>query len=299
MRRALLVVAVVVLVAAGAVVGGVLVLRPAHHRRTRGAVSPTTAPATSTGQSPVRTQAADRTIWLLAESHFDQVVSVPAVRALFARGVVYEPITPRQHPSTLVAVIPTADFHSEELMAAAITDGDLAPGVRAVIYDNERFANTPLVEQDNPEHYTALAAAVAREAGLQSICDFIQPDRLPPGQRTPANEVPSCSIIGLNTVQQSERSPARYRAVVAREVAIIREVNPTVPIIAGLSSNPRGAPVSAAELTADMEATADLVDGYWLNVPAPGVGCPACHEPDPALMASALAALPASFHTAD
>jgi len=229
-----------------------------------------------------------RFIWLLAESHFDQVVSVPAVRALFDRGVVYEPITPRQHPSTLVPVIPTADFHSEQLLAAAVDGNELAPGVRAVIYDNERFANTPRIEQQHIRHYTDLAALVAAKHGLASICDFIQPDRLPPGARTPANEVPPCSVVGLNTVQQSERSPSRYRAVVAREVAIIREVNPTVPIIAGLSSNPRGTPVSASELTADMRATAGLVNGFWLNVPAPGVGCPQCRAPDPALMATAL-----------
>jgi hypothetical protein len=296
MRRALLL-GVGVLVVLGAVVGVVLAVRPSHHRRVRTTSSSVPVPATSSAPSPVTAPVAGRTIWLLAESHFDQVVSVPAVRALFARGVVYEPITPRQHPSTLVAVIPTADFHSEELLAAAIADGELAPGVRAIIYDNERFANTPLVEQEDIEHYTALAATVARDAGLQSICDFIQPDRLPPVARTPANEVPPCSIVGLNTVQQSERSPTRYRAVVAREVAIIREVNPTVPIIAGLSSNPRGTPVSASELTADIEATAGLVNGYWLNVPAPGVGCPGCHEPNPELMAAALAALPASFRT--
>jgi len=229
-----------------------------------------------------------RFIWLLAESHFDQVVSVPAVRALFDRGVTYEPITPRQHPSTLVPVIPTADFHSEQLLATSVNDNTLAPGVRAIIYDNERFANTPLVEQQHIRHYTDLAASVAAKHGLQSICDFIQPDRLPPGTRTPANEVPPCSIVGLNTVQQSERSPSRYKAVVAKEVAIIRKVNPKVPIIAGLSSNPRGAPVSASELTADMKATAGLVNGYWLNVPAPGVGCPQCHAPNPAVMATAL-----------
>jgi len=55
-----------------------------------------------------------------------------------------------------------------------------------------------------------------------------------------------------------------------------------------LSANPRGAPVTAAELAADMRATVGLVNGFWLNVPAPGVGCPACHKPNPALMAQAL-----------
>ncbi|WP_041661628.1 hypothetical protein [Acidimicrobium ferrooxidans] len=263
-----------------------------HHHHTQHLFMPS-----PTGGQPIEAPTSRHTIWLLAEAHFDQVVSVAPVRALFARGVVYEPITPRQHPSTLVPVIPTADFHAESQLAQAIADHELATGVRAVIYDNERFANTPTVEQDNIRLSTERAAAVARAAGLQSICDFIESDRLPSGERTAQNEVPPCSIVGLNTVQQSERSTARYRAVVARDVAVIRSVDPSVPIIAGLSSNPRGTPVTAAELTADMEATAGLVNGYWLNVPAPGVGCPACHAPDPGLMAEALAALPAGFAT--
>lgn len=46
--------------------------------------------------------------------------------------------------------------------------------------------------------------------------------------------------------------------------------------------------VTASELAADIGATHDLVQGCWLNVPAPGVGCPACGPPDLGLMASAL-----------
>lgn len=289
MKRVLVVAGLLAIVVA-AVVAVVAVRGAKHHHRAQHLATPSQA-----GGQPIAAPTGGRTIWLLAEAHFDQVVSVATVRALFVRGVVYEPITPRQHPSTLVPVIPTADFHAESQLAQAIADHELAPGVRAVIYDNERFANTPTVEQQNIALYTERAAAVARAAGLQSICDFIEPDRLPPGERTAQNEVPPCSIVGLNTVQQSERSAARYRAVVARDVAVIRSVDPSVPIIAGLSSNPRGTPVTATELTADMEATAGLVNGYWLNVPAPGVGCPACHLPDPALMAQALAALPAGY----
>ncbi|WP_298403449.1 hypothetical protein [Ferrimicrobium sp.] len=101
----------------------------------------------------------------------------------------------------------------------------------------------------------------------------------------------------MNTVQQSERNPQTYLAVVSRAVRTIRSVEPSVPIIAGISANPRGAPVTAAELTTDMRIVAPLVNGFWLNVPAPGVGCPSCHEPDPNLLQQALANLPASFTT--
>jgi hypothetical protein len=72
-----------------------------------------------------------------------KVVTVPAVRQLFDTGLVYEPISARQAPSTLVPVIPTMDFHSEALLAATVTARTFPRDIRAVIYDNERFPNTP------------------------------------------------------------------------------------------------------------------------------------------------------------
>lgn len=260
------------------------------------APSPSQAPVAVT-RATHAAPALPRTLWLLAAAHFAQVVTVPAVRQLFDTGLVYEPISARQAPSTLVPVIPTMDFHSEALLAATVTARTFPRDIRAVIYDNERFPNTPRVEQERIVQYTAKAAAVATAHHLQSICDFIQPDRLPVAQRHPVNEVPACSIIGLNTVQQSERNPTTYRRVVSQEVAVIRVVRPHALIIAGLSANPRGTSVTARELTMDMEAVAPMVNGFWLNVPAPGVGCPQCHQPDPQVMARALAALPHDFRT--
>ncbi|MEX6430595.1 hypothetical protein [Ferrimicrobium acidiphilum] len=250
-----------------------------------------------TAPSPHPVTASNRTIWLLAYSHFNQVVSNSKVLQLFERGTVYEPITSRQTANTLHNIIPTADFHSAALLAQKIASPPFLRSVGAIIYDNERYANTPQIEQLNPLHYYTEVSHLAKDHHLTSICDFIQPDRLPASERNPSNEVPNCSIIGLNTVQQSERNPQTYLAVVSRAVRTIRSVEPSVPIIAGISANPRGAPVTAAELTTDMRIVAPLVNGFWLNVPAPGVGCPSCHEPDPNLLQQALANLPASFTT--
>jgi hypothetical protein len=231
-------------------------------------------------------------MWLLAASQLQAVLADPAAGAVLRSGTLLEPIGPRQHPAPFA--IPVSDFHSEALLAR---EARSLKGVRAIIYDNERFANTPSSEQRNPYGASVAAAAVARAHHLVAICDFLQPDRLPAAERFPRDEVPPCGVIGLNTVQQSERSVERYVAVVEREVSIIRSVRPDVPILAGLSANPKGAPVTAAELTADMEAVRRLVNGFWLNVPAPGVGCPQCHAPDPGLLATALAALPKGFTT--
>jgi hypothetical protein len=262
----------------------------ATHTKTHSAVAPT-APQHHQTTSP------NGTIWLLAYSHFSQIIENPKVLTLFERGTIYEPVTPRQTPYDLRNVIPTVDFHSATLFASQVESPAFPTSIGAIIYDNERYANTPQIEQANPVHYYSEVAHLAEQHHLTSICDFIQPDRLPPDERQANHEVPGCTIIGLNTVQQSERDPQTYLSVVSKAVRLIRSIDPSVPIIAGLSANPRGTPVTAAELTADMTIVAGLVNGFWLNVPAPGVGCPACHAPNPALLQQALADLPSTFST--
>lgn len=233
-------------------------------------------------------------LWILAESQFGAVIADPGALRALGTGEVFEPVGPRHKASNRLRVIATADFHSETLLAQAITDKALPAGTGAVIYDNELFANTPRSEQANPLQFDTAAARLAAAHGLVSICDYLEPVRVPVADRA-SPRVSPCTVIGLNAVQQSERSVSLYLEVVRREVLAVHSVAPGAPVLAGLSANPRGGPVTAAELTADMRAVAPLVAGFWLNVPAPGVGCPACGLPDPSLMAAALAALPAGF----
>jgi len=224
--------------------------------------------------------------WILAASQLPAVLESPAVRRVLEGGTVFEPLGPHQRPSELLAVVPTVVFHSEATLAS---EADHLPKeVRAVLYDNERFADTPVAEQADPRAYDVAVAEIAASHHWTSICDLILPDRLPPAERTAREEVPPCDVIGLNTVQQSERDPARYARLVADDVALVQSVAPGRPVLAGLSANPAGPPVTAAEIAADIRLTRSLVAGYWLNVPSPGVGCPHCHEPDPALLAEAL-----------
>jgi hypothetical protein len=226
--------------------------------------------------------------WIFAESHFDQVVGAPGVARLMEGGEVFEPMSTKQRPSSLLPVLPTAVFHSYQDLLGLANSGGLPGPYKAILYDNERFADTPSNEQADPHHYDTLVAQLAKRYGLTSICDFIQPDRLPSSERDPAQEVPPCDVIGLNTVQQSERNPAQYKAIVAKETSTIRSMSPSVPVLAGLSSNPAGGAVTASELAQDIEATRAIVNGWWLNVPAPGVGCPDCGKPQPQIMADAL-----------
>lgn len=229
--------------------------------------------------------------WVLASAQFAAVVGDPAVARLVGGGSVFEPVSARQEPSRLVPVVPTLVVHSEAVLAQTVASGAVPGDIGAVLYDNERTAQTPADEQANPLAYDTLVAATAAAHHWTSICDLVEPVRLAPPDRNATHEVPPCSIVGLNTVQQSERDPAAYAALVARAVALVHQVAPGRPVLAGLSANPAGGPVTAAELTDDILATHSEVAGYWLNVPAPGPGCPRCGPPDPSLMADALAAL--------
>jgi hypothetical protein len=82
-------------------------------------------------------------LWILAASHFAAVVHDPAVRRLFAAATVFEPLGPRQPPSTLLPVVPTVVFHSAAAFVAAVRAGALPSGTQAVLYDNEGFPTTP------------------------------------------------------------------------------------------------------------------------------------------------------------
>jgi hypothetical protein len=229
--------------------------------------------------------------WILSGAHFAEVVSAPGVAQLMAGGQVFEPLGPHETPSGQLPVIVTVVFHSETAFEDAVAAGQVPADVRAALYDNERTSQTPPAEQEDPASYDARAASLAHAHGWTSICDLIEPDRLPSSERTSAVEVPACDVVGLNTVQQSERNPAAFAALVRRDVGIVHAVAPGRPVLAGLSSNPAGGPVTADELAADITATHDLVAGYWLNVPAPGVDCPRCGPPDPTLMADALSSI--------
>ncbi len=223
-------------------------------------------------------------VWIFAYSHFAQVVGAPGVASKLSNTRMYEVLNLKQKPSTLLSVVPTLDFHSYQDMQQTLTKG-IPSYIKAVIYDNERYKNTPAIEQKNPVLYTNKAIALAHKYSLQIICDYIEPDRYKGGY------TPACDVIGLNTVQQSERSSTLYLKAVSKIVSKIRKVNKTSPISAGLSTNPRGSAVTASQLDQDIKATQTLVSGYWLNVPAPGVGCPSCNLPQPKIAIQTLLGL--------
>lgn len=91
------------------------------------------------------------------------------------------------------------------------------------------------------------------------------------------------------------RSPPRpgrtYADFVRAAAGQVRASGSRARILAGLSSNPPGAPVTSRQLAAAVDATRGVADGYWLNIPGRGARCPTCNPQRPDIAIRALRAL--------
>jgi hypothetical protein len=81
--------------------------------------------------------------------------------------------------------------------------------------------------------------------------------------------------------QSLERDTATYTSFVRAAMSQAMAANPRISVLAGLSTNPPGAPVDSQHLTAAIHATRSAVVGYWLNIPGQGARCPTCNPSRP------------------
>ena len=72
--------------------------------------------------------------------------------------------------------------------------------------------------------------------------------------------------------------PQFYANFVRAAAAQARRSNSKVLVLAGVSTNPHGQRVTADDILRAIAATRDVVDGYWLNIPRPGIHCPRCND---------------------
>jgi hypothetical protein len=91
--------------------------------------------------------------------------------------------------------------------------------------------------------------------------------------------------------QNAERDHRRYARFVEAAVGQVKEVNQRAIVLAGVSTNPPGDPVTVRQLAAAIESVLQLVDGFWLNVPSPGPHCPTCNPARPDIGIAALRAV--------
>ena len=176
-----------------------------------------------------------------------------------------------------------ADFRSYAELKKMIRHGAIPTSIHWVMYDNEQWSLTPAGEQADPARYEQLFARLAHRHGYKVILAPAQD--LVPGFdknsfRSGQAVWPSYLSMGLATASaraadiyeiQAQpyemtvyRSRHAYASFVAAAASQARAANPGVVIYAGLSTQRVS---NAAQLLQDYEATRNLVNGYWLNIP--------------------------------
>jgi hypothetical protein len=232
--------------------------------------------------------------WVIGAGSLKQLVDIaPAIARHFfdtPRTFVTGASTTSVAQLSAPAAIPTESFASETTLAADVQSGDLRPGTRAVVFDDEHWNKTPLPQQRNPGAYYTQAAAVAHQYGLLLIAD--------PATNLVLARAPSTSasdeyekFIQLNIAGAAARhadvyevdargpdtSGADYASFVEAASAQATAAAPGVELLSSLSStSPDGQHRSSKTLLNAALATRTLVSGYQLNDLRGGGGCPSC-----------------------
>jgi NAD(P)-dependent dehydrogenase (short-subunit alcohol dehydrogenase family) len=240
--------------------------------------------------------------WLLTRSALSQLMADPAARAHLQASRIYEILQPGQTPLPGVAAEPVITFASAAALEQAVVGGRIPAAIYGVLYDPEAWSFTPPDEQRDPALAATKAAAVAHARGLRLL---VAPALnlttvLAPGRRLPRWQVflnldlaghlaTVADVIDLQA-QSLERDTATYTTFVRTATAQAIQANPGITVLAGLSTNPPGAPVDTRNLTDAIQATRSMVDGYWLNIPGQGPRCPTCNSPRPDIAVQTLQA---------
>ncbi|MGH3154533.1 MAG: hypothetical protein ACRDOB_27940 [Streptosporangiaceae bacterium] len=258
---------------------------------------------TGGGTGHVTVPAHGNPAWLLTRSALSQLLADPGVRAELQAAQVYEILQPGQQPLTGFAAKPVVTFASAAALKDAVNSGQIPAGTYGVLYDPEAWSFTPAAEQRDPVLAATQAAAAAHGHGLRlivtpalNLATVVQPASTQPRWRQFLDLNLAGSLARVADVielqaQSLERDSGTYAGFVKAAAAQASAANPAVTVLAGLSTNPPGTPVSSQHLTAAILATRSMVAGYWLNIPGQGPRCPTCNAPRPDVAIQALQAL--------
>lgn len=166
-------------------------------------------------------------------------------------------------------------------------------GVQTVAYDNEAWTYTPLSEQQNPGVTEKAFCRLAHASGyrcmtspaltLISVQSWYSPSSHPwqefVAHGMAADAARYADVFDVQA--QWNEAMSDFASVVSLVAGSARAANPSVGVLAGLSTGPSGQTVAGAQLYAAADATEGIVDGYWLNVPSANAGCPECTTAQP------------------
>jgi hypothetical protein len=162
-------------------------------------------------------------------------------------------------------------------LAKALSGGTLPAGVQWVLYDNEDWSATPLVEQQHPAYYMRAFASLAHAHGLLVVETPARDLMNTPGadctrQRgeTLDQAYIRCQIpadaryadIFEVQAQADEGNAPEYAWLVGAARDQVLGVNRATTVMAGLTTD-RG--FSVAQIVACWQAARPIVKGFWMN----------------------------------
>ena len=196
-------------------------------------------------------------------------------------------------------------FTSFATMQSAFADGQLLPGISAVMYDNEAWSFTPADEKANPIQFAAEAAALAHQHDLRLVftpaANLADLQSSATGGDKYANYLAQDLAAGARVSdvfdiqsQQAEGTP-QFATFVSQAAGQAKAANPGAVVMAGIGPNPGGRPVTAAQILDAVDAVRSEVSGFWLNMPAGTAQCPQCGTAQPQVAVAFLEALAAQL----
>jgi hypothetical protein len=178
-------------------------------------------------------------------------------------------------------VEPTAIYTSYAAFAADLAARRLPRSDRAVLYDLEKWAATPLDEQQNPRAYMVRFSELAREHGLLPILaparDLMLVHGAACAKRRGENLSQAylrCGLAGADAyagalVVQSQADQfdvPQFRSFLAVAARQARAGNPHVAVLAQVATAPLGRVASPAQLVAATRSVSGFVQGFSLDV---------------------------------
>ena len=165
-------------------------------------------------------------------------------------------------------------FTSYASFKAAVTAGQVTPG-ETVIFDPEKWLYTPHYETLNQAKYEALAGKLASARSIKLVFT----PQGSPGPSLDAQYQVAAHYATLIEIQSQayQGNPTAFKNQVLHDISVVRAINKSVPILAGMASDPNGTPAVVTQMVASYDAVAAHVAGFQLNLArwrAPtGTGC--------------------------
>ncbi len=234
------------------------------------------------------------TQWIIGRGAYNQLRSVNAspqlLGSIFNNSRTY--YVSNGDNSGFPNAVNTQTFTSYATLQTAIANKQINPSVGAILYDNENWTFTPVIEQQNPVLYAKKAATLARANGYKIVFTPAAnlANVLSPGNKNRFDAFLALNILGqtapyvdaIEFQSQDLEGTPQFKTFVQQAAAQIN-AGKHGAIFAGLSSEPSAGAVTLAQLRNDFRQTQKYVNGYWLNIPKQSTYCPKCGTGNPAL----------------